>query len=63
MAFVLDASVTAAWAFEDEDHPDANLAFRRMRTERRGGAFLTQPYKAEDEPGGSLYSELKFTCY
>ena len=33
MAFVLDASVTACWAFEDEDHPDAGLAFERMRTE------------------------------
>jgi predicted nucleic acid-binding protein len=33
MAFVLDASVTACWAFDDEDHPDARLAFDRMRTE------------------------------
>jgi predicted nucleic acid-binding protein len=33
MAFVLDASVTACWAFDDEDHPDASLAFERMRTE------------------------------
>ena len=33
MAFVLDASVTACWAFDDEDHPDASLAFDRMRTE------------------------------
>ncbi len=33
MAFVLDASVTACWAFDDEDHPDARLAFQRMRTE------------------------------
>jgi predicted nucleic acid-binding protein len=31
MAFVLDASVTACWAFQDEDHPDAGLAFDRMR--------------------------------
>ena len=23
MAFVLDASVTVCWAFDDEDHPDA----------------------------------------
>ena len=27
MAFVLDASVTACWAFDDEDHPDASAAF------------------------------------
>jgi predicted nucleic acid-binding protein len=33
MAFVLDASVTACWAFADEDHPDASLAFDRMRAE------------------------------
>jgi predicted nucleic acid-binding protein len=33
MAFVLDASITACWAFRDEDHPDADLAFLRMRTE------------------------------
>lgn len=33
MAFVLDASVTACWAFDDEDHPDASLAFSRMRSE------------------------------
>jgi len=33
MAFVLDASVTACWAFDDEDHPDASLAFERMRAE------------------------------
>jgi predicted nucleic acid-binding protein len=33
MAFVLDASVTACWAFEDEDHPQADLALRRVRTE------------------------------
>jgi predicted nucleic acid-binding protein len=33
MAFVLDASVTACWAFEDEDHPQADLALRRARTE------------------------------
>ena len=26
MAFVLDASVTAVWAFDDEDHPVAGLA-------------------------------------
>jgi predicted nucleic acid-binding protein len=33
MGFVLDASITACWAFDDEDHPDASLAFERMRTE------------------------------
>jgi predicted nucleic acid-binding protein len=33
MALVLDASITACWAFEDEDHPDARLAFHRMRSE------------------------------
>jgi predicted nucleic acid-binding protein len=32
MAFVLDASITACWAFQDEDHPDAGLAFDRMRS-------------------------------
>ena len=33
MAFVLDASVTACWAFRDEGHPDAAWAFHQMRTE------------------------------
>jgi predicted nucleic acid-binding protein len=33
VAFVLDASVTACWAFDDEDHPHARLAFHRVRTE------------------------------
>src|SRR5512141_3217206 len=33
MAFVLDASIAACWAFQDEDDPDAALAFQRMRTE------------------------------
>jgi len=33
MAFVLDASVAACWAFDDEDHPDARLALERLRTE------------------------------
>ena len=33
MSFVLDASITACWAFQDEQHPDADLAFRRIRTE------------------------------
>jgi len=33
MSFVLDASITACWAFPDEDHPDAALACQQMRTE------------------------------
>jgi predicted nucleic acid-binding protein len=33
MAFVLDASIAACWAFDDEDHPDASLAFDRIRAE------------------------------
>jgi predicted nucleic acid-binding protein len=33
MAFVLDASITACWAFQDEGHPDASLAFQQMRAE------------------------------
>jgi predicted nucleic acid-binding protein len=33
MAFVLDASITACWAFQDEDQPDAGLAFHRMSAE------------------------------
>ena len=33
MAFVLDASITGCWAFEDEGHPEAGLAFERMRAE------------------------------
>ena len=33
MAYVLDASVTACWAFQDEDHPDADLAFQRINAE------------------------------
>jgi predicted nucleic acid-binding protein len=33
MAFVLDASVTGCWAFEDEEHPQAALALRRVRTD------------------------------
>ncbi len=30
MPFVLDAPVTAAWAFDDEDHPNAAAAFSRL---------------------------------
>jgi predicted nucleic acid-binding protein len=33
MAFVLDASVAACWAFPDERHPTADLAFAKIRTE------------------------------
>ena len=33
MAFVLDASITACWAFRDEQHSDADLALLRVRTE------------------------------
>jgi predicted nucleic acid-binding protein len=33
MAFVLDASIAACWAFEDEDHPVATIALERIRTD------------------------------
>jgi len=33
MAFVLDASVAAWWAFDDEDHPLAARALDRLRAE------------------------------
>ena len=33
MPFVLDASSSACWAFEDEDHPDATLALERIRSD------------------------------
>ena len=33
MAFVLDASVSACWAFTDEDHPVADVAFSSLQTE------------------------------
>lgn len=33
MPFVIDASVTLCWAFDDEAHPIAALAFELMRTE------------------------------
>lgn len=33
MPFVLDASVTLAWVFEDEDRPSAARALDRMRTD------------------------------
>ncbi|MXY25803.1 MAG: type II toxin-antitoxin system VapC family toxin [Acidobacteria bacterium] len=31
--FVLDASVAAAWLFDDEDNPRANAALERLETE------------------------------
>jgi predicted nucleic acid-binding protein len=34
MPFVLDASITAAWAFDDEDHPLARLALDRVRDDQ-----------------------------
>lgn len=33
MPFVVDASVTACWAFKDEDHPVADAALERLRTD------------------------------
>src|SRR4029077_5517895 len=33
MPFVLDASIAACWAFEDEDHPVAALALERIRAD------------------------------
>ena len=33
MPFVLDASIAACWAFEDEDYPAAALALERIRTD------------------------------
>jgi len=33
MAFVLDTSVTACWAFVDEDHPAATLALETLQNE------------------------------
>ena len=33
MPFVPDASITACWAFDDEDHPIAALALERVRTD------------------------------
>ena len=33
MSFVLDASIAACWAFDDEDHPVAALALERLRTD------------------------------
>ena len=33
MPFVLDASIAACWAFDDEDHPVAALAMERIRAD------------------------------
>ncbi len=33
MPFVLDASIAACWAFDDEDHSVAALALERVRTD------------------------------
>jgi predicted nucleic acid-binding protein len=33
MPFVLDASIAACWAFEDEDHPIATQALARIRAD------------------------------
>ena len=33
MPFVLEASVAACWAFQDEEHPHAGAALTRIRTE------------------------------
>jgi hypothetical protein len=33
MPFVLGASIAACWAFDDEDHPLAELALERVRTD------------------------------
>ena len=33
MPFVLDASIAACWAFDDEDHPVAALALERVRVD------------------------------
>ena len=33
MAIVLDASITAAWAFPDEDHPVARRVFERIEND------------------------------
>jgi predicted nucleic acid-binding protein len=34
MPFVLDASVAASWALRDEEHPHADLALERIRTDQ-----------------------------
>lgn len=34
MPLVVDASIAACWAFRDEDHPIADLALERLRTDQ-----------------------------
>jgi predicted nucleic acid-binding protein len=34
MPFVLDASIAVAWAFDDEDYPNAVLALERIRKDQ-----------------------------
>jgi predicted nucleic acid-binding protein len=34
MPFVLDTSVAMAWAFDDQDHPNAIVALKRIRKDR-----------------------------
>jgi predicted nucleic acid-binding protein len=33
MPFVVDASITACWAFRDEDHPRSDLALAKLRSD------------------------------
>src|SRR4030088_406105 len=40
MPFVLDASITACWAFQDEDHPHADAAFARIREDEAVGPSI-----------------------
>lgn len=50
MAFVLDASVTACWTFQDEDHPDAHLA--SANAHHRGGRTLLVVVRGAQYLGG-----------
>ena len=34
MTFVIDALIAACWAFKDEEHPHADLALARIRTDQ-----------------------------
>ena len=34
MPFVLGASIAVCWAFDDQDHPTAELALERVRTDK-----------------------------
>ncbi len=40
MPFVVDASVAACWAFRDEDHPVADAALERLRTDEAAAPAL-----------------------